>query len=435
MIFKRFCGFVVCLFLTSSLIAVADETDKPAQAKWWKGNLHTHTLWSDGNDFPDMVAKWYADNGYNFLALTDHNVLSKGEKWMSLKSIEDRSGGLALDKYIESWGDDWVETRGDRQAGTMEVRLRGLEEFRGKLEKPSHFIMIQGEEISDSVSGAPLHLNATNLSDVLLPVGGSSIREAMRNNLRAAQLQIDKTGKPMLIHLNHPNFGYAVTAEDLAAVTEEKYFEVYNGHPSVGHLGKPGYASVERIWDIANTIRVGQLKSAPLFGLGTDDSHEYFRPIGSRTGRGWIMVRSETLEPESLITAIENGDFYASSGITLSDVQFSTTDNTLSISIDAEAGVSYETKFIGTRKDYDQVSAVSTDQDGKTLKATRKYSDEVGTVFATVSGTKAEYQLTGDELYVRAVVTSSKSHSRPSFDEQKEQAWTQPVGWRRFTEE
>jgi hypothetical protein len=48
-----------------------------------------------------------------------------------------------------------------------------------------------------------------------------------------------------------------------------------------------------------------------------------------------------------------------------------------------------------------------------------------------VAGTKAEYQLTGDELYVRAVVTSSLAPENPSFENQKAQAWTQPVGWQK----
>ncbi|MFM8905266.1 MAG: hypothetical protein ACKOIB_08500, partial [Verrucomicrobiota bacterium] len=29
-------------------------------------------FWSDGDDFPDSVARWYKDNGYHFLALSDH---------------------------------------------------------------------------------------------------------------------------------------------------------------------------------------------------------------------------------------------------------------------------------------------------------------------------------------------------------------------------
>ncbi|HEX5831286.1 MAG TPA: hypothetical protein VFY16_09920, partial [Gemmatimonadaceae bacterium] len=47
----------------------------PPGERWWKGNLHTHSLWSDGDGFPDMVADWYRERGYHFLSLTDHNVL------------------------------------------------------------------------------------------------------------------------------------------------------------------------------------------------------------------------------------------------------------------------------------------------------------------------------------------------------------------------
>jgi hypothetical protein len=46
-----------------------------------------------------------------------------------------------------------------------------------------------------------------------------------------------------------------------------------------------------------------------------------------------------------------------------------------------------------------------------------------------VNGTHAEYTMTGTELYVRAVVTSDRAHHDPSFKDQKQQAWTQPVGW------
>jgi hypothetical protein len=53
----------------------------------------------------------------------------------------------------------------------------------------------------------------------------------------------------------------------------------------------------------------------------------------------------------------------------------------------------------------------------------------VGQVLATTEGLSAKYTLTGKELYVRAIVTSSKAPIDPSFKVQKQQAWTQPVGW------
>ena len=89
------------------------------------------------------------------------------------------------------------------------------------------------------------------------------------------------------------------------------------------HLGDETHAGVERMWDIINTLRIGEMGAAPVSGLATDDSHNYFGTGGSSPGRGWVMVRSRFLTPESVIKAIEAGDFYASSGVTLKEVRFS----------------------------------------------------------------------------------------------------------------
>ena len=50
------------------------------ELKWFKGNTHTHSLWSDGNDFPEMITDWYKQKGYDFLAISDHNVLQAKEE-------------------------------------------------------------------------------------------------------------------------------------------------------------------------------------------------------------------------------------------------------------------------------------------------------------------------------------------------------------------
>ncbi len=41
---------------------------------WYQGNTHTHSFWSDGDDFPEMVADWYKRNGYHFLVLDSDEV-------------------------------------------------------------------------------------------------------------------------------------------------------------------------------------------------------------------------------------------------------------------------------------------------------------------------------------------------------------------------
>lgn len=45
---------------------------------WFKGNLHTHTTQSDGLATPDEAIRWYRERGYDFIAITDHSVLTRG---------------------------------------------------------------------------------------------------------------------------------------------------------------------------------------------------------------------------------------------------------------------------------------------------------------------------------------------------------------------
>ena len=417
----------VTVLLALVSVASADEIIPPdAKPRWFKGNLHTHTLWSDGNDFPDMVAEWYRTHGYNFLALSDHNVLSEGMRWVPVSRVK----GKAFDKYLARFGTDWVETRGEPGTKDHQVRLKPLNEYRALVEQRGQFIMIASEEISDSVEGKPVHLNAANLKKVISPLGGRTVVEAINANVRAVEEQAAAVGREMMVHLNHPNFRYAITAEELAAVLAERFFEVYNGHPGIAHLGDKDHPPVEHLWDIANTIRVAQLNAPPLLGVATDDSHTYHGGDVS-PGRGWVMVRATHLTPESLIRAMKRGDFYASSGVSLAAVHFDATNGEITLEIEPDGDAIFTTTFIGTPVDYSAESKPRTDGAGKPIRSTREYSDDVGKVFATVIGRNPTYKLTGMQLYVRAVVTSSKPHTNPSFNGQRKQAWTQPVGWRR----
>ncbi|MCU0707184.1 MAG: hypothetical protein MUF23_02725 [Pirellula sp.] len=397
--------------LVSNPLAFAQEpTESIPEAKaaprWWKGNLHTHSLWSDGNDFPEMISDWYRQRGYHFLAISDHNVLQEGSRWMSLKSISARGASAALGKYRERFGSAWVETRGEEGTDSFEVRLKPLDEYRYLLEERGSFILIPAEEITDKAEGKPVHMNATNLAEVIQPLGGKTVREAMENNLRAIFEQEKAKGREILPHLNHPNFGYGITFEDLAAVMAERFFEVYNGHPGVNHRGDADRPGVERMWDLANHLRVNKLGGNLLMGVATDDSHEYFGKPGSRPGRGWVMVRCQYLTPEHLIRAMKAGDFYASSGVSLRDVQWDRERRKLSVAIQAEAGVTYTTEYVVTSSDAEP--------------------DQIGRVAYSTNDLESSYRLADGETIVRAVVTSSLTPVDPVFDDQKQQAWTQP---------
>jgi hypothetical protein len=154
------------------------------------------------------------------------------------------------------------------------------------------------------------------------------------------------------------------------------------------------------------------------------------------------MVRSTHLTPEYIVKAIKAGDCYASSGVTLADVRFDKIRRVLELKIAPDKGATYMTQFIGTlqaadttgQPNLDKEGKPPTDTKGKALRVSQKYSDHIGQILATSTDLAPRYQLTGKELYVRALVISSLPPADPSLKDQKQQAWTQPVGWESLIE-
>ncbi len=394
------------------------------ELKWFKGNMHTHSLWSDGDNFLENIAQWYQEHDYQFLVYTDHNTLANKERWVDVEKA--KSGKAAYDSLKKNFPAEWINERKTAD-GKLEVRLKTFEEVAARFNKAGQYLLVQGEEVTDSFGKSPIHMNASNVKEVLTPRKGTSVADTIQNNTDALIAQRERTGQAMMIHLNHPNFGWGVTAEDLMAVRGENFFEVYNGHPGVNNSGDKERAGTERMWDIINTRRLTEFDLPLLYGLATDDGHNYHKipSRASEPGRGWVVVLAPELSPTSLIDSLEHGRFYASSGVALESV--TTSDAGLEVQAQPTDGVTYRIEFIGTRKGFDAKHEPYLDKDGKPLRVTEKYSADIGKVLATVEGGGAQYKFEGDELYVRARVTSSRKHPNPSELGEFERAWTQPL--------
>ena len=397
-------------------------TSAPDGPKYWKGNLHTHSLWSDGDDYPEMIADWYKRHGYHFLCLTEHNLMADSVKWIDSESTPVRKKATA--KYAKRFGEVWLDRR--EKDGKPQVRLKAMREYRTSVEEPGKFLMVSGEEVTHKFKAKPIHMNAINLRDPLRPLEADGVEEAIRVNLKLVAEQRKKSGWPGLTFLNHPNFGWGVRAEEMFAVEELGFFEVFNGHSGVRNYGDATHASCERIWDIVLAVRLGKLGLPVVYGVATDDSHGYheFGLGKTNPGRGWTMVRAPYLNPDSLIRSMVAGDFYFSSGVRLSDV--SKSNGTLSIRIDPEPGVTYKTEFIASMKGVNLDGKPITGPDEKPLDVTYRYSVDIGKVVAESVEANPTYKLTGQELYVRARVTSNKPHPNPYAKGDTEVAWTQP---------
>ena len=386
---------LILLLLFISLVSC--EQESPEQY-WQKGNLHTHSFWSDGDDFPEMIIQWYKDNNYQFIALSDHNTIASRDYWYKLKTLDKQN--KTLEKYQKSFG-DWVETKID-SSGTY-VRLKTFKEYKSKLEHPKSFLIIRSEEVTSSFENKPVHINVTNIKEKIEPFKGNSVYEVMQQTLDAVHAQRKKFNISMFAHINHPNFGYGINVEDLKKLNGERFFELYNGHPAVHNEGDDMHIDLETMWDLINISYYNDRKPL-LLGIATDDSHNYHvKSINySNTGRGWVMVNSQKIETASLIEAMETGDFYSSSGVILKKVYHN--KEKLFIEIEPKEGIVYEIIFMGYRKGGHNIEE-----------------------FKRVKGTSSDYTFQENDLFVRAKINSNDLKENPYRVGETKQAWVQPV--------
>jgi hypothetical protein len=301
-----------------------------APLTWFRGNTHTHTLNSDGDSTPDDVARWYREQRYQFLVFTDHNMVTP---------------------------------------------VDGLNALFGA---PDRFLVIRGEEVTDKGGDKPVHLNLLGGQGVVTPQGGATAAEALRRDVAAI---LDARG---VISINHPNFGWALTADDLLSGKGAHLLEIHNGHYMVNNKGGGGLPSAEALWDsmLSAGLRV--------FGVASDDVHELKRPwlkTAARPGQGWVVVRAASLTLEAVLGALASGEFYASTGVDLTNIE--TTPQRVTVTIKEQTFAKYSVQFVG--------------KGGQLLKE--------------VTTNPAQYDIVGNEGYVRARILDSNG----------QMAWTQPV--------
>ena len=392
------------LFLILLCFSILSSWSQKTESKWYKGNTHTHSLWSDGDDFPEMIMHYYKSRGYDFIALSDHNVFAEGEKWTAVPAHPFRQ--QRFKDYLATYGEKWVTYKKD-DSGRISVKLKTLEEYRPIFEEKGKFLIIKAEEITDKFRDKPVHIGAINLKNLVNPQHGNSVTEVMQNNLDQVYAQRKATGQTMFAHINHPNFVWGIKLEDMIPLKGERFFEVYNGHPHVHNYGDSTTMGMDELWDklLIHYIHDGK----PLvYGLATDDSHNYLEyKVGlSNPGRGWIMVKASSLTPAAIIEAMEKGDFYGTTGVLLNDISFK--NKTLKVEVKPETGIKYTIQFWGARD-----SAGTNEKRRLMLKE-----------FKTTS---AAYTLTAKDLYVRAKIISTKPKENPFQKGDLETAWTQPV--------
>ena len=83
---------------------------------------------------------------------------------------------------------------------SLKVRLKNLQEYRSYFDDPGKFLIIKSEEVSTSYNSKPIHINMTNVQNLVRPQRGNSVAEVMQNNIDLVVAQRRQTSQFLLGH-------------------------------------------------------------------------------------------------------------------------------------------------------------------------------------------------------------------------------------------
>ena len=389
--------------------------------RWYKGNIHSHSQWSDGLDLPEVVVGAYKKNGYDFFSLTDHNIMHKEELRFTgfamnytpsdLNTFDGESSFWKrvapsyawpnlveehIKKAQELYGEDSVVIK--ETSDGKYVRMKTDKELREQFDEPGRFLLLPGFEMT----AQNIHVNLINVDKDFFMEDSSMSDLIVKLYDASLDLYGDPEKNPYLFTVNHPLWQfYNIQPTYLFSRPNIRFLEVTNNNTSWAYL--PEAWTPEQLWDVVNAHRA-KYEQPALLATGTDDSHGVFRP-DYKAFHSWTCVYSDVLDARSITDAMKRGRSYISTGLELERIEFD--GKTLAVKVASDAQDDYVIDFIGTKKDFDETYKVieTGGDDAKTpARKVECWSKEIGRVLESVEGREASYTLKSDDLYVRAKV-------------------------------
>ena len=251
----------------------------PNGGNFYKANLHTHTTVSDGKLTPEQTKKAYLEKGYSIVAFTDHDVLVPhndltDDKFLAITSFETYyNTELFLDMPY-----DFVRTY-HLSFFAKDKNNLDCPAYADKYVERPHSFQFQPKEVKD--------YDLTRQHSV----------ECINRVIKLAN------AKGWLVSYNHPMWSLH-NYSDYGALEGLWGVEVIN---TAGFTA----ASPDNEQAFVDFIRQGK----NVYPIAADDMHDYCNAFG-----GHVMIKADKLEYDTIISAMEKGDFYASNGPEIKDL-------------------------------------------------------------------------------------------------------------------
>ena len=231
-----------------------------APGRFFRGNLHTHSTLSDGVLEPEEVCRRYADEGYDFLALTDHFV------------------------------------------GLYNYPIADTKRFRS-----NSFTTILGAELHSGAmaNGELWHILAVGLPEDFAPSNSPHFRP-VDDQESGADIAKRAREAGAFVAVAHPQWS-GLTLDDARGIEAAHAVEIYNHGCAIGCDRPDGFHTLDLLLTEGRKLTL----------VATDDAH-FYEP--DHFG-GWVMVKAEANDPEALLASLKAGTFYSSQGPEIRNIE------------------------------------------------------------------------------------------------------------------
>ena len=246
----------------------------PENGSFYKANLHTHTICSDGCKTPEEIKEIYKAHGYSVVAYTDHDVM------IDHSDLNDEDF-LAITSHE-------VETNDTPVGGSF-------------LATPTYHLNFYAKNPHETNYACPnpgyAWGNARAIADTQDYYKGDYAR---RYSVEGQNEMIaEANAKGYLVSYNHPDWS-TQSYPDYIGLEGITAVEVYN----------TGCVLAGWVLDAGDHVLDDFLKAGKrVYPIATDDCHGDHDMCG-----GWVRFKADELSYDAIMTAYEQGDFYASWG-------------------------------------------------------------------------------------------------------------------------
>ena len=247
----------------------------PEKGQFYKANMHNHTTVSDGSFSPEETKARYMAHGYSVVAFTDHEVM------VDHSDLNEEGKFLAITSY---------------EVATSTEAPYGL-----GMAAPTYHINFYAKNPHETSYVCPnpdyVWGNARAYAEKQDYYKGDYTR---RYSVEGQNEMIaEAKAKGYLVSYNHPDWSLQ-SYPDYMGLEGVTAVEVYNTGWVVG-----GWVLDEGDHVLDNLLKAGKR----IYPVATDDNHNEHHMYG-----GWVRFKAPALTYENIMTAYEQGDFYASWG-------------------------------------------------------------------------------------------------------------------------